>query len=255
LDIGVFIVDEGWQDRRGDWNLNTGRIADMRSLVAELHSMGFKVVLWWAPFLVDDGSAPLGNPAWTYYSNKQRTRIVNYSNPEVRKHMSDKLDLWISNSGGWDIDGIKLDFMAERIFPEMPCHDSEWRGEERLMNNLFLMIDNVFQKYGKSPGILGEAYNPFLSQYCMAFQCEERFDGNLAYIDNRLAMADALIPGAWLVPHFTYHQEIILAFIKKVLAIGGIPQIGKILEPDVDAGLLGEIKVLLSRPDQESLAP
>lgn len=247
LDIGTFIIDAGWADRAGDWNLNTDRFPDMRALIEQLHAMDFNVVLWWAPFKVDAGARILKKPGLTVRNPKYGHPVLNYTHPETRAHIQKQMHTWFDNGpDGWDIDSLKIDFMAENVFPNPDDQDSEWRGEERLFHQLFRMIHETITQYKDSPGLLGEAFNPFLATYCVAFQFEERFDRNLAYIDKRPAMADALLPGAWYAPHFTYHTDLVCDYARRVKAVEGIPQIGTLLSDGMTPAVFDELRTLLN---------
>ena len=247
LNIGTFIIDEGWQDQRGDWNVNTERFPDMRGVVDKLHAMGFNVLLWWAPFLTSPGAAVHARPELLTVNPRYGQTLLDYTRPETRAYIQAKLDRWFGDGpGGWDFDGVKIDFMAEVVYPSQATTDPEWRGEERLMHHLFHMVDATLARFKDCRGILGEAYNPYLAAHCVTFQFEERFDRTLDYVEARPAMAEALLPGAWLAPHFTYHTDLICPLARRVRRVGGIPQIGKVLAPDITPGLLAELREVLA---------
>lgn len=248
LDIGTFIIDEGWNDRRGDWNVNTERFPDLRGTVDALHAMGFKVLLWWAPFLTAPDARVRRRPDVLATSPGHGEVLLDYARPAARAYMEEKLDRWFSaGPGGFDLDGVKIDFMAEKVYAYPEMADVDWRGEERLFQRLFGWIHAVASRHKECPGILGEAYNPFMAEKCIAFQFEERFDRNLDYVEQRPAMAEALLPGAWYAPHFTYHTDLIVPLARKVRAVGGIPQIGKVIAPDITPGLLAELRVAIGQ--------
>lgn len=52
---GIFIIDEGWHGRYGDWRFDEARFPDPRKMVDELHEMGFTVLLWVVPYVCPDG--------------------------------------------------------------------------------------------------------------------------------------------------------------------------------------------------------
>ena len=243
LPVGTFIIDAGWEDEWGDWNLETRRIPDMRELVDALHEMGFKVILWWAPFLVSPRARVSKSREMLNPHAQHDQLVLDYSQGATREYIQAKLDRFFSSEpGGWNLDGVKVDFIAEKIYPNPNGGDSEWHGEERVMHHLFRMIDETITRYKEGPGILGEAYNPFLNPYCIAFQLEERFDRQLGYIDDRPAMAEALIPGAWLSPHFTYHADLISEYLRRSRQIESIPQIGMILDKQTSPEIINEMR-------------
>ncbi len=52
---GVFIIDEGWHKRYGEWDFDRARFPDPKAMVEELHRMGFTVLLWVVPYVSADG--------------------------------------------------------------------------------------------------------------------------------------------------------------------------------------------------------
>lgn len=246
LNIGTIIIDDGWQDARGDWNLDTTKFSDMRRLVNILHEMDFLVMIWWAPFMTEPEAKILQQPGFTagpmpVYGQT----VIDYTQPQTRDWIQRKLDLWFgSGPGCWDIDGVKLDFIAEQVYP-WEGGDLDWRGEERLINQLFKMVHDTLAKYKVSPGIWTSPFNPHLSQWYMALGYEERFDRDMSFFAVRQAMADALCPGLWFSPHFNYHPDTAEEYVSRIKAQGGIPQFGKLISPDVTPEVIAKIHELL----------
>ena len=52
---GIFIIDEGWHGRYGDWEFDAARFPNPKAMVDELHKLGFKVMLWVVPLVTADG--------------------------------------------------------------------------------------------------------------------------------------------------------------------------------------------------------
>ena len=52
---GILMIDEGWQNRYGDWTFDRLKFPDPKAMVKELHDMGFKVMLWIVPYVSPDG--------------------------------------------------------------------------------------------------------------------------------------------------------------------------------------------------------
>ena len=52
---GIFIIDEGWHGRYGDWEFDFARFPNPKKMVNELHEMGFTVLLWVVPYVCADG--------------------------------------------------------------------------------------------------------------------------------------------------------------------------------------------------------
>ena len=52
---GVLMIDEGWHTRYGTWDWDFLKFPDPKKMVKELHSLGFKVMLWVVPYVSCDG--------------------------------------------------------------------------------------------------------------------------------------------------------------------------------------------------------
>ena len=52
---GVLMIDEGWHTRYGLWEWDFTRFPNPKGMIEELHSLGFKVMLWVVPMVTADG--------------------------------------------------------------------------------------------------------------------------------------------------------------------------------------------------------
>ena len=52
---GILIIDEGWHNPYGDWTFDTRKFPDAKGMIDELHTLGFKVMLWVVPFVTCSG--------------------------------------------------------------------------------------------------------------------------------------------------------------------------------------------------------
>lgn len=52
---GIFIIDEGWHGRYGNWEFDPARFPDPKGMIDKLHEMGFTVMLWVVPYVCPDG--------------------------------------------------------------------------------------------------------------------------------------------------------------------------------------------------------
>ncbi len=54
LPAGILMIDCGWSEYYGRLDFHSGRFPDPGSMIAELHAMGFRVMLWECPFITAD---------------------------------------------------------------------------------------------------------------------------------------------------------------------------------------------------------
>lgn len=52
---GILIIDEGWHGRYGQWKFDLYKFPNPKEMIAQLHEMGFIVMLWVTPLVTPDG--------------------------------------------------------------------------------------------------------------------------------------------------------------------------------------------------------
>jgi len=118
LPPGVLMIDDNWQEDYGKWNFHPGRFADPKSLMKELHALGFKVMLWVCPFVSPDCDVyralankqaffmdKPGDPAMVTWWNG-KSAMLDLSNPDAKTWFTDALrKLQVA----YGVDGFKLD--------------------------------------------------------------------------------------------------------------------------------------------------
>ena len=149
LPFRTILIDMGWAER-GEWMADPVRFPNFRKLVDELHRRGFKVVIWWnwaeisqqakvdPRFLVGGGTL-----------NKHGQRSFDFSNPVTQNEFLKPLfyRLFSSDPGCYDTDGVKTDFLSDKVHPEMELADASWRGEERYFYNVFSLFTKEMKQY------------------------------------------------------------------------------------------------------------
>ena len=127
---GIFIIDEGWHIHTGygNWEFDFARFPDPKAMVSELHSLGFKVMLWVTPFVTAVGPKffrslhPLigtdPEEAKTIYKRNEKNEvaliswwngtsaILDFTNPVDCNYLGRQLDHLINDYG---VDGFKFD--------------------------------------------------------------------------------------------------------------------------------------------------
>ena len=162
---GIFIIDEGWHKRYGEWRFDEARFPDPKGMIEALHEMGFVVLLWVVPFVSADG----------FHFTHSRTEILS-ENPETAKN------LYMRNSSGgvaltewWNgfsallnldnpTDARFLDAQLQRLMEEYGVDGFKFDGgtpviysEKRIVNGPLRM--------SLSPHELNQAWNRFGRKY------------------------------------------------------------------------------------------
>jgi alpha-glucosidase (family GH31 glycosyl hydrolase) len=134
---GVFMIDNSWQERHGDWRFHSGRFPNPKAMMDELHSLGFKVMLWVSPFVTTDLNPLIRkvrnedllikvkpNSNYEYYKGGKAAIIqwwdgysveLDFSNPAAVTWFTDNLNRLQKDYG---IDGFKFDAGDMRFYPD-----------------------------------------------------------------------------------------------------------------------------------------
>ncbi|MBX9851477.1 MAG: glycoside hydrolase family 31 protein [Cytophagaceae bacterium] len=127
LPPGVIMIDDNWQEDYGKWDFHPGRFPDPKKMMNELHSMGFKVMLWICPFVSPDCDVYReqrknkifllqGDSLKTKWKDTDQPTMINwwngmsaeldFSNPQAVEWFKGRLDYLMKNYG---VDGFKFD--------------------------------------------------------------------------------------------------------------------------------------------------
>ncbi len=108
------VVDDGWQNKWGEWEPNAKFPSGISGLVADLHAGGFKAGVWLAPLLVqEDSTLVTDHPDWfvqgAVYDHALHgpMRVLDVTNTEAAAHLTDV----ITTLKGWGLDFLKIDFL------------------------------------------------------------------------------------------------------------------------------------------------
>ncbi len=245
LNIGTIVIDAGWQDKRGDWNIDTDKFPDVRAMVDELHEMGFKVHFWWAALQVESGANILEREGFTYRLPHVEEYALDYTNPAVREYVGEKVDRWFSSGpGGWDIDGLKLDWLCERIHPVKDPVDPEWRGEERQLTKMLEMFQTIAARHKNAFAICGQARNPHSANLNFLAGLPENFSDDLSFLLKALPPLKAWMPDWWIKAHCVYQAERAADHIRLTRALdpNSIPELGIVLPENMPDEILADVK-------------
>ncbi|SEG99791.1 Glycosyl hydrolases family 31 [Nonomuraea solani] len=131
---GVLMIDDRWHEEYGQWTFHSGRFPDPAGMVARLHELGFKVMLWIVPYVTPDSrvfralkAANLlirdrhGRPAigewWNGYG-----AALDLLEPAALRWLSDELGRLRREIG---IDGFKFDGGEAPFYAALGCPDPQ----------------------------------------------------------------------------------------------------------------------------------
>ncbi len=128
---GILMIDEGWHGRYGNWDFDRLKFPNPKEMVDELHSLGFKVMLWIVPNVCPDGeffiklhekniddyrngtgdgifirdkNAPYRPALFTWWNGF--SAMLDFSNPNDTEFLDSQLQRLMKEYG---VDGFKFD--------------------------------------------------------------------------------------------------------------------------------------------------
>lgn len=136
FDPGVLMIDDNWAPYYGRFEFRKDRFADAKSMIAELHRLGFKVMVWVCPFIRPDSEEARflmkkkwvmmenGGDAGISWANSTKPAIIqwwngfsmvmDFTNPEAINWYQQQLDKMIKDYG---VDGFKFDAGDPEYYP------------------------------------------------------------------------------------------------------------------------------------------
>jgi len=133
---GVIMIDDTWQEDYGVWRFHPGRFPDPKSMISELHKMGFKVMVWICPFVSADQAMTVqslmkdkallmqqtaNKPTWKKSTDPAIIKWWNgysasldFTNPAAVNWFNAELDRIVKD---YDIDGFKFDAGDMNLYP------------------------------------------------------------------------------------------------------------------------------------------
>lgn len=129
-EAGILMIDEGWHTRYGLWEWDFVKFPDPKAMIEELHSLGFKVMLWVVPMVTADGQifsmsyfsynnyldGACGDKKYFLRTDDDKVALfewwngfsamLNMCNPDDREFLDSKLRCLINDYG---VDGFKFD--------------------------------------------------------------------------------------------------------------------------------------------------
>ncbi len=152
-------VDDGFQIAEGDWETNDrfpGGDKDMRRMTDEIHKLGLKAKLWWAPLAADPGTNILKkHPEMLLKTSEWIPQLISWwdsyylspVNPVTKQHTDELLKRFMVT---WNFDGLKLDGQHMNCCPPDHNQASQLEYPEQaieLLPTYFKQIYDVARSY------------------------------------------------------------------------------------------------------------
>ena len=159
---GVMMIDDTWQEDYGVWEFSPRRFQDPKSMMKELHAMGFKVMLWVCPFvsadsvegrmLAREGALVMEREKgedilWADTSNKAApirwwngvSYCLDFSHPKAVAWFKGRLDYLQAQ---YDVDGFKFDAGDAPFYhdPKLAFHQ-DWHANQHTESFARIAVD------------------------------------------------------------------------------------------------------------------
>ncbi|MFZ2658680.1 MAG: TIM-barrel domain-containing protein [Victivallales bacterium] len=199
LPFRTILLDEGWHVARGQWEAHPARFPDLRGLVDELHAAGFKVMVWWNWAEIE--KTALVNPAHLMAGgrlNRHGCRVRDYSLASTQEEYLKPLfhKLFSSDKGSYDLDGVKTDFLADKVHPDMSPSDPDWRGEENYFHHVTRLFYGEMRKYKDDAMHMGCCGNFWLAEFMDTNRTYDVHNSDYLEHETRGRMLKHTAPGA-----------------------------------------------------------
>jgi alpha-glucosidase (family GH31 glycosyl hydrolase) len=159
---GVLMIDDNWQENYGTWEFSARRFQDPRGMIQQLHTMGFKVMLWVCPFVSADSpvfrelskkglllreSRKPHLPAIVRWWNGA-SACLDLSNPAAQTWFKDQLNHLMNAYG---VDGFKFDAGDSDFYTgDILTSDTNAIPNEQTRNYAELGLDYPLNEYRAS---------------------------------------------------------------------------------------------------------
>ncbi len=157
LGMKTLIIDDGWQTSLdiggysycGDWQPAVGKMGDMRGLIADIHRLGMRVLLWFSAPFMGKNAARFDEFRGMFINGNERGGVY-YLDPryaKVRAYITERLTSAMTD---WELDGLKIDFVNNFVpnentaaaKPEMDC-PSFTDAVGRLMRDIYGAVTSI----------------------------------------------------------------------------------------------------------------
>lgn len=234
LPIKIILIDDGWEVSRGQWEPHPDRFPDFRKLVDDLHADGFKVIIWWNWAEIYEDA--IVNPAFVM-ANAERLkamgnrRALDYSNPAVQeKYLKPLFRKFFSRDPDcYDLDGVKTDFLADKVHPDMRFANPAWRGEENYHYQITKLFYTEMRRYKPDAMHMGCAGHFWLADMIDLNRTYDNGSTNFLVHQERGRMLKHTSPGSFVSYDLHNSIENFEGYFESASTHGASVQIGNVM--------------------------
>ncbi|MFD0673844.1 TIM-barrel domain-containing protein [Cohnella sp. GCM10027633] len=232
LPFRTILIDAGWAKVSGEWVPHPERFPDFRGLVDRLHAKGFKVIVWWNwAELYDEAFAETRHLIAGGKKNRHGRRMRDYSHPATQsEYLLPLLEKMLSSAPGcYDVDGVKTDFLADKVHADMPIHDPAWRGEENYFYRVYKLFYGEMKRIKPDSCHIGCAGHPYLAEFTDINRTYDIFSSDPREHLERARMLQCTSPGTPVAFDFHCYAERHERYFDLALEADCSVQIGNVL--------------------------
>lgn len=243
LGMETVIVDDGWQTDDssrgfsycGDWE--SIKIADMKKLVDDVHSLGMKYVMWYSVSYVG-----IHSKAWdrfktmflNEYDEQHPWCVLDPRYPEVREYI---IGIYEKAVKDWGLDGFKLDFINDFKLTSASSAPNDKMDFESLEDAICALLSEVKKRLtALNPDILIEFRQPYIGPIMCGYGNMLRVaDCPLDALKNRAGIFDLRLTSGSCAVHsdmlmWNYDDTAQSAALQLINVFFGVPQISVLIE-------------------------
>ena len=157
LGLETVIIDDGWQTEDnnrgyafcGDWEVSKSKMSDMKKLVAEIHKLGMKVMLWYSVPFMGIHSKRFEEFKTMLLDESGDNKTFFALDPRYEKVRDYLSNLYENAIKEWDLDGLKLDFIDSFVLKGNSLETDESRDYESLEDAIHALLSETKEKLTK----------------------------------------------------------------------------------------------------------
>lgn len=184
--ISQLDIDDRWESCYGSSTVDTHRFPDMKRLVRQLHSKGFKVTLWVHPFVNSDCQPyfTFGLDSNYYVRDKNGSVLtqwwngvcahIDFTNPEAASWYETRLKQIIAETG---VDSFKFDAGESSWLPQVPFFSTN--GDDHPETNLKMYVHTA-SSFGRMVEVRSARQTQQYPVFVRMIDRESRWTGRLA---------------------------------------------------------------------------